>query len=167
MTNWRKILYKLSMLEVIVNPNPILRKMSQPVADVLNPEIQELIPQMIETMLAEDGVGLAAPQIGKNIRMVVIRYEDEDLTLINPLVVTKSFFKEWGEEGCLSVPGKIGEVKRYKRVKVKFLDAENKEQILEAQGLLARILQHEIDHLDGVLFIDKARKIKTAETYQE
>ena len=149
------------MLKIITEPNPILRKKSLMVADVLAPKVQKLAKEMMETLLAsEDGVGLAAPQVGQNTRIIVIRHKDADLVVINPKIVKRSLLKEWGEEGCLSVPGKYGEVRRNKQVTVKFLDQFGKEKIAEAKGLLAVIFQHEIDHLDGILFIDKARNIR-------
>lgn len=147
------------MLEIIINPNPILRKKSQNVADVLNDKIQKLIPEMVETMKAKNGVGLAAPQIGQNIRLVVVGYKDKDLVIINPKIIKKSLLKEWDEEGCLSIPHKYGQVKRHKNITVKYLNENAQEQTLKASGLLARIIQHEIDHLDGILFIDKARNL--------
>lgn len=147
------------MLKIITYPNPILREKSQNVADVLNEEIQALIPEMIETMKAKDGVGLAAPQIGKNIRLVVIEHKDKTLTIINPQIIKKSLLKEWDEEGCLSLPHKYGQIKRHKNITIKYLDENGKKQILKANGLLARIIQHEIDHLDGILLIDKARNL--------
>ena len=148
------------MLDIVINPNPILRQKSQLVADVASEEIRGLIPKMVETMMKKDGVGLAAPQIGQNIRLIVINYKDKPLIIINPEITSRSILKEWGEEGCLSVPDKVGEVKRHKKIKVSFIDPANQKQEIVAQGLLARIFLHEIDHLDGVLFIDKARKIK-------
>lgn len=151
------------MLKILTNPNPILRRKSQPVADVSAQEIQELIPQMIELMLQKDGVGLAAPQIGKNIRLIVVHLKDETMAIINPKFIKRSIIKEWGEEGCLSVPGKYGEVKRCKKITVKYLDANGKPRQIVAQGLLARVIQHENDHLDGILFIDKARNITDVE----
>ena len=151
------------MLNIITHPNPILRKKSQPVADVFAPEIKKLIPQMIQIMLGHDGVGLAAPQIGRNIRLIVVRYLDGDLVLINPKICKKSWLKEWDEEGCLSVPGIVGDVKRCKKITVKFLDENGKLRQLTGQGLLARVIQHEVDHLDGILFIDKARNIHNLE----
>ncbi len=151
------------MLKILTNPDPILRRKSQPVADVSAKEIQELIPQMMEIMLRKDGVGLAAPQVGKNIRLIVIHLKDETLALINPKIIKKSIVKEWGEEGCLSVPGQYGEVKRCKKITVKYLDAKGKPHQVIAEGLFARVVQHENDHLDGILFIDKARNITEIE----
>ncbi|MFA5029521.1 MAG: peptide deformylase [Patescibacteria group bacterium] len=147
------------MLQILTNPNPILRQKSVLVADFTNEEVQKLVPEMAETMLKKDGLGLAAPQIGKNIRLIVVSHKDGVLALFNPKIIKKSWFKEWGEEGCLSLPDKYGEVKRHKNITVKFDDTTGKSECLEAKGLLARVIQHEIDHLDGVLFIDKARKI--------
>ena len=147
------------MLKVLTHPHPLLKKQSPPVTDVLSPEIQALIPQMVETMQKKDGVGLAAPQIGQNIRLIVLNHQDGDLVIANPRITKKSFFKEWGEEGCLSVPGRYGDVKRHKKITVCFIDQKNKKQKMKAKGLLARVFQHEIDHLDGVLFIEKAKNI--------
>ncbi|OGY50728.1 MAG: peptide deformylase [Candidatus Buchananbacteria bacterium RIFCSPHIGHO2_02_FULL_40_13] len=150
------------MLKIITLPNPILRKKSQPVIDVLNEKIQELIPAMVTAMKANDGVGLAAPQIGQNQRLFVIGYNDNDLVIINPQIIKKSLLKDWGEEGCLSVPHKYGRVKRPKKVTLKYLNQNGQKQVLKASGLLARIIQHEIDHLDGILFIDKAKDLTEA-----
>jgi peptide deformylase len=115
---------------------------------------------MKKTMLEKDGVGLAAPQIGKNIRLIVINTQDGPIAVFNPRFLSKSFFKEWGEEGCLSVPDVFGEVKRHKKIVCEYTDETGIKATVSAQGLLARVLQHEIDHLDGILFIDKAKDIK-------
>lgn len=147
------------MLKIITNPNLILRQKSLDVADVSAGKIQELIPAMLETMMEADGVGLAAPQVGQNVRLIVINHQDSPLAMINPKIIKKSLLKEWGEEGCLSVPGRFGEVKRFKKIKAEYLDSAGEKKQIDAQGLLARVIQHEVDHLDGILFIDKARKI--------
>ena len=115
---------------------------------------------MAATMIKKDGVGLAAPQIGRHIRLIVVNTQDGPICLINPVLKQKSWRREWGEEGCLSVPDVFGQVKRYKKVVCVFYNQKGEKKIITAQGLLARILQHEIDHLDGILFIDKARHIK-------
>ena len=146
------------MLKIITIPNPILRQKATKIADPLDPKIQKLIPQMTETMLQE-GVGLAAPQIGESIRLIIVKYKDGSIAMINPRILRRSILKEWGEEGCLSVPGKYGEVKRSKKLIVKYTDEKGKVKTLTANGMLARIIQHETDHLDGVLFIDKARNV--------
>jgi peptide deformylase len=129
----------------------------------LSSDIQKLIPEMIETMLKKDGIGLAGPQIGKSFRIIVIHHKDKDLVMINPRMIKKSLTKDWDEEGCLSVPEIFGDVRRCKKVIVKYIDENGKEQKLSGEGLLARVIQHEIDHLDGILFIDKAKNIRKLE----
>ena len=146
------------MLDIILHPNQILRNKSQKVANVLTDKIQKLIPEMMATMDAKHGVGLAAPQIGQNIRLFVISYKDHNLAIINPEITKKSILKEWDEESCLSIPNRYGQVKRHKSVTLKYLNQNGQTEILKASGLLARIIQHEIDHLDGILFIDLAKK---------
>jgi len=152
--------YYIIMLKILTNPNPILRKKSQSIKDVSNKEIQKLIPQMVDLMMTRDGVGLAAPQVGQNVRLITVRYKDGYLALLNPKIVKKSLLKEWDEEGCLSVPNVYGEVKRCKKITVKYLDESEKEHRMSGEGLFARVIQHEIDHLDGVLFIDRARNLR-------
>ncbi|MFA6919043.1 MAG: peptide deformylase [Patescibacteria group bacterium] len=146
------------MLKIITIPNPILRQKAKKITDFSDSKIQKLIPQMTEIMLQE-GVGLAAPQVGESIRLVVVKYKDGSIAMINPKILRKSILKEWGEEGCLSVPGKYGEVKRSKKLTVRYIDEKGKTKTLIANGMLARIIQHETDHLDGILFIDKARNV--------
>lgn len=151
------------MLKIITHPNPILKRRSQVVTDFFAAEIRLLIAAMMETMLEKDGVGLAAPQIGQNIRLIVVKGENGNLIAFNPRIVKKSFFQEWGEEGCLSVPGKYGLVKRHKKITLAFVNEKGEKQRLKAVGLMARVCQHEIDHLDGILFIEKAKKIQDTE----
>ena len=131
----------------------ILRKKSR-VIDNIDEKIKTLVDDMIETMYESDGVGLAAPQVGILRRVVVIDIGEGPIVMINPEIVS-----EEGEvidfEGCLSVPGKSGKVKRPKKVKVKYTDIEGKENILEGEDLLARACCHEIDHLDGILYVDR------------
>jgi len=148
------------MLNIITIPNPLLRQKSLTIKDPLAQEIQDLLPEMTETMIKKDGVGLAAPQIGLNIRLIVVRHKDNDIIMINPEILKKSLFKEWDEEGCLSVPGVFGQVKRHKKLTVRYLDSDGKSQQLEAEGFFARVIQHEVDHLNGVLFIDKAKDLR-------
>ena len=147
-------------LPIITNPNPILRKKSAEIKQTQKKQFQQLCLDMAKTMKEKDGVGLAAPQIGQNIRLIVINAKDGAVCMINPEITKKSLTKEWGEEGCLSVPDVFGKVKRNKKIICKYLDKTGKEKKIEAQGLMARVIQHEIDHLDGVLFIDKARDVK-------
>lgn len=115
---------------------------------------------MIKTMKEKDGVGLAAPQIGENIRLIVISIKDGPVCLFNPKITKKSWAKEWNEEGCLSVPGTYGKVKRCKKINCIYFDKDKQKTKIQALGLLSFVIQHEIDHLDGILFIDKAKDIK-------
>ncbi len=133
--------------------DPLLRKKSREVT-IIDDRIKILIEDMKETMYKEDGIGLAAPQVGIARRVVVIDIGDGFLALINPEIITQEG-EEIDSEGCLSIPGKLGKVRRPFKVKVKYLDLEGNEKIIEGTGLLARVLCHEIDHLNGVLFIDK------------
>lgn len=150
------------MLNIITLPNEVLREKSKPLgpSEMKDWQLQIFIDQMIETMKKANGVGLAAPQVGKNIRLIIAtKNNGEVLALLNPEITKKSWLKVKGEEGCLSVPGQMGLVKRHKRVEVKALNRLGKEVKLKAAELFAVILQHEIDHLDGILFIDRAEKI--------
>ncbi|WP_427338546.1 peptide deformylase [Caloranaerobacter sp. DY30410] len=133
--------------------DPILRKKSREVTKI-DDRIKILLDDMLETMYKNEGVGLAAPQVGILKRVVVIDIGKGPIKLINPEIISME-----GEvidvEGCLSVPGESGEVKRPSKVKVKYLDENGKELVIEGTGLLARALCHEIDHLNGILFVDK------------
>lgn len=138
--------------------DPVLRQVSREVIDI-SPQMIALLEDMVETMYDAEGVGLAAPQIGINKRMIVIDVQDEHglLKLINPEIVSGQG-KECSIEGCLSFPGIAGEVERDESVTVKALTPEGKTVEICASGLLARALQHEIDHLDGVLFVDRVTR---------
>ena len=135
--------------------DPILRRKAAPIAAV-TPEIRGLIADLVETMYEQVGIGLAAPQVGIPLRLIII---DDDKgggprPLINPAITRRSG-SAVGEEGCLSIPGIFAPVERAEWVKVEALDGEGAPVELEARGLLARVIQHEIDHLDGILFIDR------------
>lgn len=136
---------------------------------VLLKKTQKLIEEMLITMKTADGVGLAAPQIGESIRLCVIdQRADEislknDLVLVNPVWKKTSIKKDIMEEGCLSVPKTYGKVKRCAKIKVDALNEKGEKSSFTASGLLARVIQHEVDHLDGVLFIDKAKDIYQVE----
>ena len=132
----------------------ILTKTAKEVTE-LTPKITELIDDMFDTMYAANGVGLAAPQVGIRKRIVVIDCGDQPLVLINPEILETSG-SQTGKEGCLSVPGKVGVVTRPDYAKVKALDENFEEYIIEGEELLARCLCHEIDHLNGILYVDKA-----------
>ncbi|MFA5020764.1 MAG: peptide deformylase [Patescibacteria group bacterium] len=151
------------MLKIITHPNQILRQKSKPIKDIADRKIQDLIPQMTELMLKSDGLGLAAPQVAENIRLVVVRYQDDNLALINPKIISRSILKEIDEEGCLSVPNVYGQVNRCRKITVKYQDPAGKLHKLSGEGLFARLIQHEVDHLDGILFIDKAKKLRRAD----
>lgn len=140
---------------IVIHPNQKLTRPSQEVG-VISDELIQMLDRMKRTMDAHDGIGLAAPQIGKNIRVAIVQLDPEDdvLELINPEII----FHE-GEnidvEGCLSLPHQYGTVKRYETIVVRYFDREGDEYELEADDYFARAIQHEIDHLNGILFIDK------------
>ena len=131
----------------------ILRKTAKEVTE-MTPKIRELIDDMFDTMYEANGCGLAAPQIGIRKRIVVIDCGDDPIVLINPVILETSG-EQTGSEGCLSVPGKCGTVTRPNYAKVKAFDEDMNEYIVEGEELLARCLCHEIDHLDGIMYVDK------------
>lgn len=141
--------------------SPVLRKKAQPIVDVTE-EIVALAQDMLETMHAFSGIGLAGNQVGVLLRIITVVHPEtrEDLVVINPEIVAISTERELGEEGCLSIPEVYGKVERALRVTVRGMDLRGKEVEIAAQGLLARIFQHEIDHLDGVLFVDRLHPAK-------
>lgn len=154
----------MSIKPLIILPDPILRTVSKPVERVDAP-LQKLADDMLATMYDAPGIGLAAIQVGEPLRMLVIDLAKEDetpapLVFINPQVLGSSDERSVYEEGCLSIPDYYAEVERPATVRVSYLDRDGKTQEIEADGLLATCLQHEIDHLDGVLFIDHISKLK-------
>jgi peptide deformylase len=156
----------MSILKIVTHPNDLLRQVSKEIAKNTLQEAKfgVLINDMTETMLERDGVGLAAPQIGKSIRLIIVNTKTGPMAMINPVIYKKSLSKEWDEEGCLSVPHTFGQVKRHKMIRCRFINEAGQERQIEAKGLLARVIQHEVDHLDGILFIDKARDV-TSDSY--
>ncbi len=143
----------MSVLKVVTIGDPILREKAITVKN-FNDNLSRLIDNMAETMVEYEGVGLAAPQIGIPKRVVVIDVGDGLIELVNPeLVETKG--EQFGQEGCLSVPGEYADVRRAQYAKVKAQDRSGKEVVVEGENLMARALLHEIDHLNGILFIDK------------
>lgn len=152
----------MSIFKIITQPNPILRKKSAALnfSKISARELKSLIASMAKTMLKTDGVGLAAPQIGKNVRLAVINSKDGIFCLINPKLTKKSWASESAEEGCLSIPGVFGKVKRHKKISLTYYNQEGKKAKLTASGMMARVIQHEVDHLDGILFIDKAIEVE-------
>ncbi len=145
-------------LKVVIYPNPILRKKCREVEDPKTPEIQKLILDMIKTMEENKGIGLSAPQVGLDLRICVIKVDNETRVFINPQIKSYSKRREIFEEGCLSFPGKYLPIERPTKIKVKAKDANGKKFKLKVDGLLSRVIQHEVDHLDGVLFIDRVAK---------
>jgi peptide deformylase len=142
----------VSLLDIHVLGAPVLRAETTPVTEVTE-ELQHLIDDMFETMHACEGIGLAAPQVGRLERLAVVEVDERPIVLINPEVISGEG-SERAEEGCLSIPDVFGEVERSSRVMVRALDRHGQPFELEASGLLARAIQHEIDHLHGKLFID-------------
>ncbi|HNZ00480.1 MAG TPA: peptide deformylase [Anaerolineaceae bacterium] len=160
----------MSLLDIVSLPDPVLRRKARKVT-VFDKELQTLIDNMIHTMREAPGVGLAAPQVGESIRLVVVEYPDTDddepdedapkklYVMVNPEIVETSEDKELGVEGCLSVPGLVGEVERHTRIVVKGLNRQGKPMKVKVKGWMARIFQHEIDHLDGIVFPDRATRV--------
>lgn len=151
------------MLKVVKVPNPILTKKTSKISKI-DDRILNLITEMIETCRKANGIGLAAPQIGESIRLCIINLEHVGLppfALVNPIITRRSFKKVEMEEGCLSIPGVFGIVKRAKSISVKTTDLDGGTHTFKADGLLARVIQHEIDHLDGILFTSKIIRTTT------
>lgn len=160
----------MALRRIVTLPDPVLKRKAHPV-NKFDKTLHTLLDDMVETMRDAPGVGLAAPQIGLSERIIVIEYferdEDEDLedapkkvwAVINPEIVKVSEEKLIGVEGCLSIPGLVGEVERHAEVQVKALNRHGKSMKIKARGWLARIFQHEIDHLNGILFTERATRL--------
>ena len=154
----------MALREILTEPNEILRKKSLPVEKV-DKSIQELMDDMLETMYAAPGIGLAAIQVGIPKRIIVMdisKKKDEKVPMyfVNPEILNKSDDNSVYEEGCLSVPGQFAEIEGPKKCKKKFLDYYGHPKEIDAEGMLATCIQHEIDHLEGILFIDYLSKLK-------
>ena len=154
----------MSKKKILTLPDPILREVSEPVNKV-DKEIKHLMDDMLETMYAAPGIGLAAVQIGILKRLIVLdiskdKEKKNPLFLINPEIISLSKKTSVHEEGCLSLPGYFAEIERPAECQIKFIDYNGKEKELKANGLLATCIQHEVDHLNGVLFIDYLSKLK-------
>ena len=154
----------MTIRKILIEPDAFLRQKSTEV-EVVDDSIRTLMNDMLETMYNAPGIGLAAIQIGVPKRVIVIDLsrDDEDkkpLYFVNPKIITNSDNEAVYEEGCLSVPGQFAEINRPDKCKVKYLDYDGNEKILDAEGLLATCIQHEIDHLEGILFIDYLSKLK-------
>ncbi len=165
----------MTILPIVIAPDPLLKERSHPVQTITD-EIRTLAADMFETMYASNGIGLAAVQVGVLKRLIVVdtewgssRYSDNEsderkpgnpIVLINPEIVTSSEELRAYDEGCLSFPGQYSEVTRPDSVTIRYLDLDGKEQTLEADGLLATCIQHEIDHMNGVVFVDHVSRLK-------
>jgi peptide deformylase len=154
----------MTIRKILTEPDLFLRQKSIKV-DKVDDEIRSLMTDMLETMYEAPGIGLAAIQVGVPKRVIVIDLSRDDekknpLYFVNPEIITNSDNKATYEEGCLSVPGQFAEINRPDKCKVKYLDFDGDEKILDAEGLLATCIQHEIDHLEGILFIDYLSKLK-------
>jgi peptide deformylase len=154
----------MSIKPLIILPDPVLRLVSRPV-ERIDTSLKALAADMLETMYDAPGIGLAAIQVGEPLRMLVIDLAKEDepkapQVFINPEIVERSSEKSVYEEGCLSIPDYYAEVERPASVTVKYLDLDSNTRVIGAEGLLATCLQHEMDHLDGVLFIDHISRLK-------
>ncbi len=156
----------MALLNIVNIPDPVLRRKARKVTS-FDKDFQKLVDNMIETMRQAPGVGLAAPQVDQSIRLIVVEYgDDEDESIpkklfivANPEIVKHSTEVVSGTEACLSVLGLMGEVERYQEIQVKGLNRHGQPIRIKADGWLARIFQHEIDHLDGILFTDRATRI--------
>ena len=154
----------MTIKEIQFVPDPILRKVALPVEKITN-ATKQLLDDMAETMYHAPGIGLAGPQIGELQRLIVMDCSRDDETdelwqMINPVIIQSSGESSILEEGCLSIPGHSSEVTRPDWVELKFTDKNGKQQEIRAEGLLAACIQHEIDHLNGILFIDHISKLK-------
>jgi peptide deformylase len=160
----------VSLRQIVFTPAPVLRRKARPVSQ-FNGKLQTLIDDMVETMRAAPGVGLAAPQVDVSERVIVVEYGDEEdetvparlYVVINPEITRASPETDFGPEGCLSIPGILGDVERAHAVTVKGKNRHGQPLTLKAKGWLARIFQHEVDHLNGVLFTDRATRVWQAE----
>ena len=154
----------MPLKNIVVEPDPILRKISQPI-ETVNNETKKLLDDMLETMYAAPGIGLAAVQVGILKRIIVIDISKEKekknpFFLINPEIIFKSEKTSSYEEGCLSLPGHFAEIERPSECRVTYIDYNGKKRELKASGILSTCIQHEVDHLNGVLFIDYLSKLK-------
>lgn len=154
----------MALRDILIAPHPTLKTKAAPVG-VVDDRVRALLDDMLETMYAAPGIGLAAPQIGVLERLVVVDVSDKEsppapLCLVNPEIVAHGEARVIAEEGCLSLPDVYADVERAERVFVRFLDRDGAVRELDADGLLGRCLQHEIDHLDGLLFVDHLSMLK-------
>lgn len=152
------------LLDILIAPNPVLKTRARPVGKADADAVRDLVPRLFATMYRAPGIGLAAPQVGTGLRLAVVDLMADDkpapITLINPEIVARSEELATREEGCLSLPGMYADITRPARVKLRYLDQTGARREMEAEGLLSACLQHEIDHLDGILFVDHLSSLK-------
>jgi len=157
----------MALLPIVIYPAPILKRVADPIESI-TPQIKQLLSDMADTMYEAPGIGLAAPQVGYSVRAVVVDvgHDDEEdprpgmlLKLVNPEIIEFSGTTDY-EEGCLSIPDIREKVKRHAEIKVRALNENGEEIVIEADGLLSICLQHEIDHLNGILFVDRLTSIR-------
>jgi len=152
------------LLPILICPDPLLRKVARPVVAADADEVRALIPSMFATMYKAPGIGLAAPQVSRLLRVITVDVAPNNvaapLALINPEIIARSAETAVQQEGCLSIPDQYADVTRPARVKVRYQDEQGARREIEAEGLLAACLQHEIDHLNGVLFVDYLTPLK-------
>ena len=169
----------MTLRTIVTLPDPVLHRKARTVT-TFDKKLQTVIDDMIETMRAAPGVGLAAPQVGISERLIVVEYYENNQAeeaeeeakkkvwaILNPEIVKASEEKVMGVEGCLSVPNLVGEVERHESVQIKGLNRRGQPMRVKAQGWLARIFQHEIDHVNGVVFTDRATRVWLPETEEE
>ena len=156
----------MAKLDIVTAPDPILRQISKPV-DEIDAKVIKLVDDLIDTMFASDAAGLAAPQVGVSLRAFVFNLSyklpeqfPETFVIINPDIYWKSEETYMAQEGCMSLPGFYFDVERHESIKVRYLDRDGEQQDITCDGLLAHVFQHETDHLDGILSIDRISKLK-------
>lgn len=155
----------MAVLEIKTAGELVLKQTAEPVKKI-DKRIKKLLDDMAETMYATEGIGIAAPQVGVSLRMVVVDVENKRYDIINPEIISREG-SAVDTEGCLSCPDLFGEVERAEKIRVKFTTRYHKEKEIEAEGLLARCIQHEVDHLNGRLFIDIAKNITKGKPQRE
>ncbi len=171
----------MALRKIVTLPDPVLRKKARPI-NKIDEDLQRLIDDMVDTMRDAPGVGLAAPQVGVSERLIVVEYADQPevvegakpeevkpklYVMINPEIVKTSEETVMGVEGCLSIPGLVGEVERFAKIQVKGLNRRGQPMKVKAEGWLARIFQHEIDHINGIVFPDRAVRVWKPEPEEE
>ena len=156
----------MTVLPIVVSPDPRLKEMSKPVTDI-TPDVLQILDDMLDTMYAAGGIGLSAVQVGHMLRLVTVDVEQSEdgtpgnpIKMINPEVIEFSDEKNVYKEGCLSFPGHYSDVKRPKFATIRYIDVQGNEQNLQADELMATCVQHEIDHMNGIVFVDHISKLK-------